>query len=616
VLINKFIVPSNELEDVGLQAIEMKKLGRFVALTGKNGAGKSRILNKLIEFIEQRNAYTSDPGNIDRNIQTYKDNLTNNPDSEHKIGWNNELHRLTRQRIIAKERLFSNIVPLLGVLRFVPTKLDLADSRNQTKMSLKGCYEATKVPGFNGFETNCFPYIQQVQDKEWNATHPRIPEDSIAKQEAIKEYKALTSLIKVLLKTELSRTFDGDATLFAKPLYEAGLSDGQKMLIQLAVALHAQKGKLDNTVFILDEPENHLHPSALIDFLENLANVAQNSQFWISTHSVPLLAYIAHKEPMSIWFVEDSKVNNAGSKPEHVLHGLLGDDEQIGNLNAFTSLPAQYAAIKFASECLIDPKVSNDGKGDPQVAQINELLQLDATSPISLMDYGAGKCRLLLGLEELAEERGNKLPNLMSYFAYDKSPENKAYSLTVINSIYQEKIRRYFLSKDDFFSNKEKKSIDIVVICNVMHEIIPNDWLTLFDQHSLIYRSLKDTGSVLIVEDQRIPIGEKAHKFGFIVLDTAHLRTLFSIKEEDCNIGAFHVFDHRNDGRLKAHKISKELIRRVNAESRKSAIEEVKETAIEKIKELREAKPDYRNGQLHGFWTQQFANASLWLAEQ
>ena len=55
----------------------------------------------------------------------------------------------------------------------------------------------------------------------------------------------MVSLIESFLKAKISRSIDADATLFGKPLADAGLSDGQKILIQLAVALHAQKGKLD-----------------------------------------------------------------------------------------------------------------------------------------------------------------------------------------------------------------------------------------------------------------------------------------------------------------------------------------------------------------------------------
>lgn len=500
-------------------------------------------------------------------------------------------------------------------MRFVPKQLNLTDPRVQHKAILKSLYDQAKQPGLDSFETKCFSYIQKVQDREWEASHQRSTHEPAHIQEAKDEYEKLESLIELLLKARIDRSLDADVTLFGRPLAEAGLSEGQKVLIQLAVALHAQRSELGNTVFIMDEPENHLHPSALIEFLDALERVASNSQFWIATHSVPLLAHIARKEPMSIWYVEDGEVSNAGSKPEKVLRGLLGDDEQIGNLNTFTSLPAQYAAISFAAECLTEPKVVGGGTGDKQIAQIGGLLNFDVNFPIALLDYGAGKSRLLSGLSEIATVQAKSLSDRVSYFAFDSSDKDRAASLATIEAIYGNAITRHFLDADKFFSSKEDASIDMVVMCNVLHEIPPNEWLNLFAQHSLIGRSLKDSGFLLVVEDQRIPIGEKAHKFGFLVLDTPHLRTLFAVSDADVQDGLFQDYDHQGDGRLKAHKISRTLLTRLSAATRKRAIEQLRETAKDKISALRQATPDYRNGQLHGFWTQQFANASLWLDE-
>ncbi len=363
----------------------------------------------------------------------------------------------------------------------------------------------------------------------------------------------------------------------------------------------------------MDEPENHLHPSALIEFLDTLGEASKNSQFWIATHSVPLLAHIAMKEPMSIWYVENGKVTNSGSQPEQVLRALLGNEEQIDNLNTFTSLPAQYASISYAAECLLEPVTVGGGKGDPQVAQIGGILNFNATMPISLLDYGAGKSRLLSGLVDIANTHGRNLADVLSYFAFDPSPQDKEDSLAIIKSVYSGDTVRHFLDQEDFFSTKDNLSIDVVVMCNVLHEIQPDDWLKLFSDASLIGRSLKDSGYLLIVEDQRIPTGEKAHKFGFLVLDTPHLRTLFSVTEKDIQEGLFLSNDHRNDGRLKAHKISKTLLGRLNGDSRKTAIDQLRVTAKSRISELRNSEPNYKNGQMHGFWTQQFANASLWL---
>ena len=613
-LIEKFVLPASELADVGLKPIEMNRLGRFVALTGKNGAGKSRVLTKLNECISQRNQHVGRHEEIRRNAQNNENAINSHPsDHPNRSGWKQQLDELQRILAIATERIFPITAPVLGVLHFVPKQLGMADPRNNNKARLQSDFNQARNPGIDGFETRCFAYIQMLQNREWEVTHQRSKHDTAVILEAQDEYERLVLLIEILLKVKIGRSIDADATIFNKPLADAGLSDGQKVLIQLAVALHAQNGKLDNTVLLLDEPENHLHPSALIEFLDALENVAKNSQFWIATHSVPLLAHIAQKEPMSIWYVEDGEVSNAGSKPEKVLRGLLGNDEQIDNLNVFTSLPAQYAAISFAAECLIEPKVVGGGTGDKQVAQIGGLLNFDASSPISLLDYGAGKSRLLSGLSEIAAMKGLNLSNSVSYFAFDSSEKDREDSLAVIKSIYGNEPNRHFLDADQFYSNKEDSSIDMVIMCNVLHEIHPNEWLKVFDLNSLISRALKDTGSLFIVEDQRIPTGEKAHQFGFLVLDTPQLRTLFSVKDMDVQNGLFQTYDHQGDGRLKAHKVSKELLNRLSTDSRKCAIEQLRDSAKQKISVLRNAKADYRNGQLHGFWTQQFANASLWL---
>jgi energy-coupling factor transporter ATP-binding protein EcfA2 len=145
------------------------------------------------------------------------------------------------------------------------------------------------------------------------------------------------------------------------------LSDGQKVILQLCVALHAQKSELENSIFLLDEPENHLHPSAAIDLLKMLYESTGNSQIWIATHSIPLLAYVASEEPMSLWYVDGGAVSSAGRHPEIVLESLLGNEDRLGQLNAFTSLPAQLAVVNYAMESLLPPTILGGGADDPQV---------------------------------------------------------------------------------------------------------------------------------------------------------------------------------------------------------------------------------------------------------
>jgi len=149
-------------------------------------------------------------------------------------------------------------------------------------------------------------------------------------------------------------------------------------------------------------------------------------------------------------------------------------------------------------------------------------------------------------------------------------------------------------------------------MCNVLHEIDPNDWLKLFSKKGEIPNLLNENGILILVEDQEMPIGEKAYQKGFIVLNTAELKELFSIKESDSD---FEFSDARGDGRLKAHIIKKEYLMRISPESRLGSIESVHKNASEKILSIRKDKINYKNGKIHGFWVQQFANTGLSLSE-
>lgn len=616
-LIQKFFAPANEVADLGLQEIRMPRLGRFVALAGKNGAGKSRVLNKLELYVQARQMHLAHINNYRQNLLQFRSAILQNPGHQQIPEWTanaatheNQIEQALNRVIAGTENAH------FKAIRFVPKQLNLQDPRSHGNRELVSGFGQAKTPGLNGYEQHCLYYVQQLQHRWWNAGHQLFSGTDEERGIALNDYKSFQTMLNEMLNCPLNRNLDGDATLFGRPIPDAGLSDGQKIILQLCVALHAQRSQLDSTVFLLDEPENHLHPSSVIDLLKSLYQIAGNSQIWIATHSIPLLAYVASVEPMSLWYVEEGLVTNAGRHPEIVLSGLLGDEERIGQLNAFTGLPAQLAAINYATESLFPPKVVADGDGDPQVTQIQGIVaSLSNGAPLSVLDYGAGKGRLLEGFAANAIAGGIQASQLLDYFAFDPYPDNRAACERLIGEHFPVELPRYFNTREEFFGSKVDGSIDVVVMCNVFHEISPREWPNLLSPNSLIIRALKDSGYLLIVEDLRIPIGEKAHDHGFLVLDTSHLRTLFAICGNDLHSGHFSHEDNRKDGRLKAHLIAKPLLSRITSESRRMAIDQLKETAKEQIKNIRNLQPSYANGQLNGFWTQQFANSSLYLDE-
>ncbi|MBL0104618.1 MAG: class I SAM-dependent methyltransferase [Bacteroidetes bacterium] len=250
---------------------------------------------------------------------------------------------------------------------------------------------------------------------------------------------------------------------------------------------------------------------------------------------------------------------------------------------------------------------------DPQSVQIrSDLLKLSSGTPLRVLDYGAGKGRLISNIFDLDGASQDKLIDKINYIAYDKFYSDKELCEIALLKAYGKSENRYFNHMDKLLSQYDKGSFDIIIMCNVLHEIDPKDWLKLFQKDGTISCLLKDNGILLLVEDHQIPIGEKAYQKGFLVLDTPQLKDLFKISEKDID---FMFSDKNNDGRLKAHQITKRLLMQIDENSRSKAISSVSTTAREKILEIREKEHNYQNGKLHGFWTQQFANAQLNLAE-
>jgi SAM-dependent methyltransferase len=392
---------------------------------------------------------------------------------------------------------------------------------------------------------------------------------------------------------------------------QARLSNGQNILLQFCMALYAQEASLDNLIIFMDEPENHLHPSALIEVLDKITPQVKNGQIWIATHSINVLA---HFDPACIWYIDNGEISYAGNVPRKVLTGLLGNEEEIEKLSNFLALPAQMASNKFAFESLFYPQVLITGPDDPQVKQIHNIIREKSTAKdkLKVLDFGIGKGRLLSTIYENERLRDSKLVEWLDFYGFDKYQTHKDICEKIFKEIYGTHENRYFNDSRDILKNHDETSFDLIVMCNVFHEIDPKDWLNLFTSVTSLFKLLKKDGYLLIVEDQFLAIGEKAHSKGFLVYDELEFKKLFKITSSD----KYSSTDYRKDGRLKSHHIPKDCILRANAGSKKESLEVLLQNSKEEIKKLRaQTEPSFKTGKLHGFWTQQLANASLALEE-
>ncbi len=398
-----------------------------------------------------------------------------------------------------------------------------------------------------------------------------------------------------------------DCTIFGRKIGDAGLSDGQKVLLQLCVLLHAQSVSLKDVVLVLDEPENHLHPAAQAEFIAKIKEVLKNGQIWIATHSIHILSQINTSD---IWYMADGSICYAGKIPEVVLNGLLGNDEQIQKLRDFIDLPQNYAVNSFAYECLFAPMASNTGKDDPQTNQIRKILdqKRKTSETVKVLDYGAGKGRLLSAIYENEEDKGN-IHSWLDYKAFDAYPSDSEECKNVISRVYGDTENRYFSSVHELMDKVSNNHFDCVVLCNVLHEVSPIEWPTLLSGQSVIATKMAANGFLVIIEDLQLPTGENPNSDGFFILGEAEVKMLFHITNKD---ECFETADYNGKHRLMAYYVPKDCLSRVTSETRKQALLALKEKSMSQISSLRSSSEyDFRSGRTLALWTQQLANTIL-----
>ena len=592
----------------GLQDIYLPRLNRIVVLAGPNGSGKTRLLHRIGLLDGTAFGTTWMHAAKKHFFETLPEGGIRLKDSK----------LLTQTFKSTQEAItppclgvgFADLSPPtpVSVASFVAKTPTLTDSENLPPAKAIEFANQARSPGVAKIADGCLPHIRRAQGKWWDATHPNSRASSREKAEDVNSYEQLCNLVRIVLGTELQRNSDGQPQLFDNPIARAGLSDGQIVLLQWIVCLNAQGTSLRDIIVTMDEPENHLHPEAMIQAICRIIDANANGQIWIATHAVGLIASLWHKYPnaISLYCMKNGNARYAGRDPEEVLYSLMGGEENIHAVREFLDLPEILATNRFATECLFPPPVVGDASGsDPQVALVKESIAFrEGTSKI--LDFGAGKGRLLDGL---SNQLGESIKTRVDYVAWDVTDKDKDICLETVRKVFEDSEKRWYQDRNSLARDHQEKSFDVVVMCNVFHEVDPKDWLALFESTSVIRRCLKDDGCLLIVEDYLMPQGEYAHPYGFIVLDTEALKALFDCQAQDITVVES---EGKYRERIRGHLVSKAALARVTRDSRKTALELANARAKEKIERLRSAGGhSFRSGQAHAFWVQQFANTTI-----
>ncbi|AZA98800.1 hypothetical protein EG359_03890 [Chryseobacterium joostei] len=637
--ISKIKISKEETKKVNLKEIDLTKkpLGSTVALVGKNGAGKSRIL----KFVEN---YSSSI-NFDK---FNEEHITNLPLSlilpfESDLNQAKGIYEsLIKQKISPQQinnsitdqlqrfiRRFSQIAPayikvvdnddlkiikdkinnnldfetiLKGDFGNIDSKIpNLIENPQAAPLSQLNQFTAinnkTTVNYLKKLSTEIVSYEFNLYLK--NRENTAIIIEQMKENESYKLFNNFQKYVKKFLGKDFSysQTAEGGTVnsilhFNNEPFNVDLLSPGQKMLFAYAILFFYldtnSKTNIRESIIIIDEPEKHLHPEAQIKLLDALKDiVSKNGQLWIATHSVHILSHLDFDEILMV--KDDEIISPSRTTPGNSFNELMGLEEHVMELISFINSISEWAYSNFMVQCFKDPEVIfGTNINDPQFKLFKEFIQ--NKSDIKLLDFGAGKGRIgyTIGEDETVSER-------IKYNAYEIDKSNfellsKVPNLDTLYSTANEIPRNNF---------------DCIILCNVLHEINPDNWI---ESLNIIKDSLNLNGYLIIIEDRFLPKGETAHEYGYIILGAEETKILLNSK----NSIELKLNEANFKERIIFNTFQKNDISPDN-ESLIKSLQKLKENTFNNIKKLKKEKKDLNQGRRLANETQLYINSQLYL---
>lgn len=149
-----------------------------------------------------------------------------------------------------------------------------------------------------------------------------------------------------------------------------------------------QKDSEREKIIILDEPECHLHPKALISFINQLRNTIGNHvTYWIATHSLFMLPEFEFE---NIVCIKDSVIQQRSSTTyEKLLSDMPGGKD--GKIKTFLTSLTYWQYVEFITKCFTSPEVIETvNSEDEQVKLFIQHLQNNMNQPYRVLDCGGG----------------------------------------------------------------------------------------------------------------------------------------------------------------------------------------------------------------------------------
>lgn len=335
------------------------------------------------------------------------------------------------------------------------------------------------------------------------------------------------------------------------------LSPGQRLLFYICFFLvYLRLTRQTKLVLIMDEPELHLHPQALLKIMDWLYCSDMVEELWVASHSLFLVPFFHFSE---ITVFDNSSVLPRNSTMYRSLYDTLVG---LANIDVFEMLKSldgwQY--YEFIVECFCLPtSVGRANPNDEQFLKMIRNLPKKANTPLRILDYGAGKFRIWECLQ-VATTEGKEGLDRIHYEAFEPYPDDA--HITRLQKTYG--INKFPLYRD--IAQVPQQHYDAVVLMNVLHEIDVNDWVETFKN---IKNILMPNGILILLEVETLSLGEQPYgNTGYLILGEQEIKKLF------CDNGS--IISKKEPGeKSNCWAIPYHLLDNVSKQSVKACIEEL-----------------------------------------
>jgi predicted ATP-binding protein involved in virulence/cyclopropane fatty-acyl-phospholipid synthase-like methyltransferase len=636
---NKIYISDKITSKFGIKEINISKLSNIVALVGRNGSGKTRIIEIFKKILLKKISYDDLFNNSITGLspEILKEVKKLKPFREHLIRFDIDL-----QNSIDGEGLKPPFDPIKHaniflILKSLKEKLNnlqksfLRTIEYQSVVKLQETFNTNDKKGFLSFEelisninnnsniTNeiesinlsALEFVNSLPHKLVHEKIEALYSGSIFEESKIfKIYESFKKTIFDFLKKELTwekkatdstysregvlAKYQGTWKLDGREFNYLDLSSGEKILFAYSMLFFLLKqnesSSIKDCIFLIDEIELHLHPESEIALIDGLRNsIGDQGQLIFSTHSINILSHLKYDE---VFTVIDGQISNPTyDNINSSISQLMGIEESIEKLTNFLSDQMNFAFLNFVKECLFQPEtIEYSSKNDPQLNALKEALAKLSTSKENiLLDCGAGKGRLLDHL--ISENFPIQLHALEPNIDFMKRIKDIG-----INNVYQS------------YEQLQENAFKFILLCNVLHEIKISEWPDTFKR---IKRSLTDDGYLIIIEAKTLSKGETIGSEGYILLNEEEIENFLTI-----NKSSVRIFDNNTDSKIVFVAIEMQNINNLENNSIREMLTTLKKRMYQNIKNIKvDQNIDLRKrnkfGRLLGHYTQQYLNCKI-----